>query len=303
MSLELAIQTMAGWATSLELARWAEAEEMAAFAVADHYLSTPHNRYALDQMGVLAAVAAKTSSIELATLVSPITFRHPAVMLKMAVTIDEISEGRFTLGLGAGWMKEEHEAFGLDFPSTRERFERLEEALAYVDTARRGDGGGFAGDYYRLAPGPPPEPSAARVRIAVGGSGPRRTPRLAGRYADEFNVFPSRDPIEARIAVAREAAEKAGRDPAELLISTAFPMVTGTDPADLENRIQRVATARRADADRIRTRWPQAGIPVATVDEYRDHMAQLEAIGIQRVYLQVAFDPVADIQRLLPLLR
>lgn len=301
--MQIALQTMTDWPTSVELARWAESEDLVAFAVADHYLSGPDDRFALDQPSVLAAVAAHTESIELATLVSPVTFRHPAVMLKTAVTIDQVSGGRFTLGLGAGWMEEEHTAFGLDFPPTAERFDLLTEALAYLAAARTGDEAGFAGDHYRLAPGPPPEPTAAGVKFAVGGSGPRRTPRLAGRYADEFNVFPSREPFADRIEAARVAAEAAGRDRDELMISTAFPLMTGTDAADLEHRIARVAEARGADVDRIRSRWPQAGIPVATVDEYRDRLAELEAIGIQRVYFQVAFDPTPEIQRLLPLLR
>lgn len=140
------------------------------------------------------------------------------------------------------------------------------------------------------------------MRLAVGGSGPARTPELAGTYADEFNVFPSRHPMEARIAAARRAAVDAVRDPDTILFSTAFPLVVGEDPVDLDRRIDAIAESRGADPDRIRSRWPAAGIPVATRDEYLERLAQLEALGISRVYFQVAFDTPEEIHRLVGLL-
>ncbi|HEX7100237.1 MAG TPA: LLM class flavin-dependent oxidoreductase [Acidimicrobiia bacterium] len=302
MSVELAIQTMTDVARSLELAQWAESAGLAAFAVADHYLTSERDFRALDQITVLAAVAARTEAIELATLVSPITFRHPAVLLKAGVTIDEISGGRFTLGLGAGWMEKEHEVFGFDFPATRERLDRLEEALGYIASVREGSESGFHGRHYHLAPGPTPLPRGERMRLAVGGSGPRRTPELAGTYADEFNVFPSRHPMDARITAARRAAVDAVRDPDTILFSTAFPLVVGEDRADLDRRIDQVAAARGTEPDRIRTSWPRAGIPVATRDEYLERLAELEALGISRVYFQVGFDSPDDIRRSIGLL-
>lgn len=302
MTVELAIQTMTSHANSIELATWAEREGLAAFAVADHFLMTGDSSYALDQLTLLGAVAERTDRIALATLVSPITFRHPAVLLKAGVTIDEISGGRFTLGLGAGWMEKEHEAFGFDFPPIRERLDRLEEALGYITTVREGNESGFHGRHYHLAPGPVPRPSGERMRLAIGGSGPRRTPELAGTFADEFNVFPSQHPMGDRITAARRAAVDAIRDPDTILFSTAFPLVVGEDPVDLDRRIDAIAESRGADPDRIRSRWPAAGIPVATRDEYLERLAQLEALGISRVYFQVAFDTPEEIHRLVGLL-
>ena len=302
VTVELAIQTMTDVAQSIELAQWAESQGLAAFAVADHYLRTEEDFRALDQMTVLAAVAARTESIQLATLVSPITFRHPAVLLKAGVTIDEISGGRFTLGLGAGWMEKEHDVFGFDFPPTRERLDRLEEALGYITAARDGNEQGFHGRWYHLAPGPAPQPRGERMRLAVGGSGPARTPELAGTYADEFNVFPSRHPMEARIAAARRAAVDAVRDPDTILFSTAFPLMVGEDRADLDRRVEEVAAARGVEPERIRERWPQSGIPVATRDQYLEELSRLEEIGISRVYIQVAFDSPDKVRRLVGLL-
>lgn len=300
--MDLALQTMTGYAASLELARWAEAEGLAAFAVADHYLSSSHNPYALDQLSVMAAIATATTRIQLATLVSPITFRHPAVMLKTAVTIDEISGGRFMLGVGAGWMKAEHERFGLDFPSTPERFDRLTEALEYLRAALRDDERGFEGSYYRLAPGPAPQPIGANLRLLVGGAGRRRTPDLAGTFADEFNVSPSPVPYAPRINRARQAAAAAGRDPEQLLISTAFPIVVGADETEVSDRLATVAARRGVDVEEMKSRWAEAGIPMGAVDQYLSRLDELAAEGIQRVYFQVAFDPFEEIRLMLGML-
>ncbi|HJR93272.1 MAG TPA: LLM class flavin-dependent oxidoreductase [Acidimicrobiia bacterium] len=300
--MQLAIQTMRGYADSVELAQWAEASRVAAFAVADHYLAGKQSPYALDQLTVLAAVAAATETIELATLVSPITFRHPAVMLKTAVTLDEISGGRFTLGVGTGWMKDEHERFGFSFPPIGRRFDELEEALAYLRAGLDGDEAGFEGLRYRLAPGPAPQPQGSRVRLIVGGTGPRRTPDLAGRYADELNLTPSAAPIPDRIERARLAAAAAGRDPDALLISTAFPVIVGADPEEVTERIAMVAKRRRTSPEDIRTRWEEIGIPIGTTDQYLSRLEELHTDGVRRVYFQVAFDPIDDVRRAFDLL-
>ena len=172
----------------LEAARWAESEALTSFARCDHYLSgadpTPA---ATDAFAVLAGLARETSDIRLCVLVTPITFRHPAVIVKNATTIDEMSGGRLDLGIGTGWMELEHEAFGIPFPDWGERFDRLEEALDYVDAAFGPDPAVFEGDHYSLYADVQPKPTG--IRTIVGGSGKRRTPTLAGHRADEYNFF------------------------------------------------------------------------------------------------------------------
>ncbi len=150
--MEICVQTMSGYDHTLGVARWCEANGVPALAVADHYLSGPSlDSEAFDQLVILGGIARETSSLELSTLVSPLTFRHPAVHLKGAVTLDSMSGGRFTLGIGTGWMEQEHEAFGIDLPEMGERFDRLEETLAYVRAALAEEPTGFEGTYYRLA--------------------------------------------------------------------------------------------------------------------------------------------------------
>jgi len=197
----------------VELAKWAENNGLDAFARSDHYLHGETSAHATDAMVSLAGVASETESIKLISLVSPITFRHPAVMAKAATTLDEISGGRFTLGVGTGWMESEHEAFGLDLPPLGERFDRFTEALAYIRAVFDG-GGTVEGKYYSLnAPSVHPAASDG-LGIVIGGSGKRRTPTLAGHFADEYNMFVTNsETLAQRIDVMRDAATGVGRNP------------------------------------------------------------------------------------------
>jgi alkanesulfonate monooxygenase SsuD/methylene tetrahydromethanopterin reductase-like flavin-dependent oxidoreductase (luciferase family) len=207
----------------VEIAKWAEATGLDAFARSDHYLHMEHSADATDALVSLGGVATATRSIRLLTLVSPISFRHPAVMAKAATTLDDMSNGRFTLGVGTGWMQSEHDAFGMELPPMAERFDRLEESLRYIRAVFAG-GGAVAGDHYSFAledVGPLPSQG---LKIVIGGSGPVKTPTLAGRYADEYNMFVAeRHSVEQRMDVMRDAASKAGRDPEAILLSFAGP--------------------------------------------------------------------------------
>lgn len=140
------------------------------------------------------------------------------------------------------------------------------------------------------------------MRLVVGGSGTRRTPTLAGTYADEFNVFPAEASIESRVETARNAARAAGRDPESLRISMAFPLVVGADQVEVDARIEEAAASRNADPDRIRTRWPEIGIPVGTVERFRSRLDEMAQAGVERVYFQIAFDSLNDVRRSVSLL-
>ncbi|HEU4487952.1 MAG TPA: LLM class flavin-dependent oxidoreductase, partial [Actinomycetota bacterium] len=142
--MEIALQVRGRYSEVLIAARWAEKAGLVAFALPDHCLGSSHDHSApaWDHFVQLAGLARDTETIELVDLVSPVTFRHPAVYAKMAVTASDMSKrngrSRFTLGLGAGWLVEEHTLFGIPFPARGPRFEMLEEQLAYLSALRKG---------------------------------------------------------------------------------------------------------------------------------------------------------------------
>jgi alkanesulfonate monooxygenase SsuD/methylene tetrahydromethanopterin reductase-like flavin-dependent oxidoreductase (luciferase family) len=278
------------YADLLGAARIAEDLDLAVFARSDHIafegIPGPH---ATDAFASLAGLARDTARIGLAVLVSPITFRHPGLIAKNAATIDEMSGGRFALGVGTGWSEFEHAAFGLPFPDWPERFARLEEALGYLRAAFGKADAGYRGTHYSLSDDPVRPGATGPLPIIVGGTGPTRTPRLAGTYADEYNVsFLPPDQVAARVAVAREAAAAAGRNPDELLISVLAPAVTGSDDAAFRRNLAAIAAADPfgRDPDAIAARFAERGLPCGPAEEARSQLAALEEAGVGRFYLQ-----------------
>lgn len=265
----------------LDAARWAETEGLTSFARCDHYLSAgdpPPD--ATDAFAVLAGLARETTDIRLCVLVTPITFRHPAVIVKNAATIDQMSGGRLDLGVGTGWMEHEHEAFGIPFPDWPERWSRFEEALDYFDAAFGEGPATFDGTYYTLDADVKPKPTG--IRTIMGGGGAKRTPTLAGERADEYNIFTC-PPDDARnkISVMREAA--GDRDVEATMMGTA--MVGRTD-SEYRERLEEQAAARDMSPDDYETRLIDNGIPVGTPDRVAETMTALEDAGVQRYYVQ-----------------
>jgi F420-dependent oxidoreductase-like protein len=274
----------------LGTARKAEEIGLAVFARSDHYLfprfAEPH---VTDAFATLAGLARETERIGLCVLVSPITFRHPGVIAKTAATIDEMSGGRLLLGVGTGWMEEEHTQFGLPFWDWAERFDRFEEALAYLRAAFGPGDESFEGRYYRLGPAAVRPKPDGTMPIIIGGSGAKRTPRLAGTYGDEFNVFAdTADGIAARIATMRVAAEQAGRDPDAIRVSVMGGAVTGADEAGYRRNLERIAAEDPLGrtADDIEERLGARGLPVGPGPQAREALAVLAEAGVQRFYLQ-----------------
>lgn len=297
MTLEVALQTSGTYTDLVAHAAWAEAQGLAAFAVPDHYLmavgAAAGEVPALDALAQLAALARDTTSIRLAVLVSPITFRHPAVLAKTALTIDDISGGRFGLGIGTGWMDREHEVFGLPFPSLGERFAMLEEGLGYVRAVFDGSHRGFAGDIFRLEAIPTAPRPRNHIPLIVGGTGSVKTPRLAGALADEYNCYPA--PVEefaARVERARAAAVAAGRDPDALLISSAGAVLASPTRAGYDDLLKEAASRAGMPVDAFEAHMEQRNTPRGTYDEVAAQFSELRRGGMQRFYLQrpAAFD-------------
>ncbi|MFW2340886.1 MAG: LLM class flavin-dependent oxidoreductase [Acidimicrobiia bacterium] len=270
----------------LAAALWAEENGLVGFARSDHYYSsrTP-SPDATDAFATLGGLARDTKSIRLAVLVSPITFRHPAVIAKSAATIDQMSAGRFDLGVGTGWMDLEHEAFGLPFPDWPERFERFEESLQYLAAAFGSEPAAFEGRYYQLKGNIQPKPK--NLPVIIGGSGKARTPRLAGTFADEYNHFiaPAAD-IAPKILRVRRAAEQAGRDPNSITMSVMGPVLVGADESEYRQNLAAAAAERDRSSDDMEERWANAGIPVGPAERAQETLAELERIGVSKMYVQ-----------------
>lgn len=273
----------------LALARVAEDAGFDGFFRSDHYLSMggiDGLPGPTDAWVSLAALARGTTRLRLGTLVSPATFRLPGVLAIQVAQVDRISGGRVELGLGAGWYEAEHTAYGIPFPSTKERFDRLAEQLEIVTglwATPSGSSYAFDGAHYRLVDSPAlPKPVQARVPVIVGGTGPSRTPALAARFATEFNAgFCTVSQTADRFERVRRACDAIGRPQSELGFSWVGTTVVGRDDVEVARR----AGAIGADPAHL-AKVGLAGTPEQVVQR----MGELSALGARRFYLQL-MDP------------
>lgn len=293
--MQLAIQVRNDYEYVLRSARWAEANGLKALALPDHYLArgSEPEEPGYDHLVHLAGLARDTSSLELVCLVAPVTFRHPAVLYKMGVTIDEMSSGRFTLGVGAGWLEEEFTMYGLPFPARGERFDLLEEAMEYLRRAIDPGANGFRGDHYQLAEFEP-HPRPGNLRLLIGGGGRVKTPRIAGRYADEFNIYSCLpDLYREKADTARTHAVEAGRDPEAILLSAASPALAARKESDYRKLLADFAELTGQSTEHIENVYTDRGYPHGSGSRPAEMLAALEEAGCQRFYAQAFAADVA----------
>jgi F420-dependent oxidoreductase-like protein len=279
----------------LAVARRAEETGFGAFFRSDHYLTMGGDGLPgpTDAWVTLAGLARETSRIRLGTLMTAATFRLPGPLAISVAQVDQMSGGRVELGIGAGWFEAEHSAYGIPFPELGERFDRYEEQVAIVSglwNTPPGETFDFPGEHYRVSGSPAlPKPvQKGGIPLIVGGSGKKRTPRLAARFASEFNVpFASAADNARLFAGVRDACEETGRDPASLVYSSALVLCVGKDEAEIARR----AAAIGRDVDELR-RHGVAGTPAEAVDV----LGRYSEAGAQRVYLQVL--DLADLDHL-----
>lgn len=279
------------WEQWLALAGACEEHGLEGLFRSDHYgplLGMP-DRGSLDAWATLAGLAARTSRIRLGTLVSPATFRPPAVLAKNVVTVDHISGGRVELGLGAGWHEGEHRAHGFEFPATPVRMERLAEQLEIVTRSWSEDSFSFQGRHYQLQdlralPKPVQRP---RPTLLVGGRAGPRSLALAARFADEYNVtgLPMEELPERR-ARQLDAWREAGRDPGTARMSLMTTGVVGRDQTEVEQRVGRVLAVTGSDDSVAEVIDAKPNWLLGTVDQAVEQLRGLEAAGISRVMVQ-----------------
>jgi alkanesulfonate monooxygenase SsuD/methylene tetrahydromethanopterin reductase-like flavin-dependent oxidoreductase (luciferase family) len=273
------------WDDWVALASTCEEHGVEALFRSDHYISSfDEGRPALDAWTTIAGLAARTSRLQLGTLVSPVTFRHPSVLARAAATADEISGGRVTVGMGAGWMDREHEAYGFEFASARERVGRFREQLEIVHRLLREENIDFAGERYRLrgAPGL----HRPRVPILVGGSARPGTTEPAVQFADEYNTFfATLEELRERKRTLDEACKRSGRDPATLSYSLMAPCVVGRDEREVHDSARRVGARFGREPKDVLERYGERGL-VGTVEQVVERLKQIEQMGYGRVMLQ-----------------
>jgi F420-dependent oxidoreductase-like protein len=290
-SLMLEGQEGVTWPHWLAVANACERLGLEGLFTSDHYLSVvgAHGRGSNDAWAILAALAARTERIRLGTLVSPVTFRHPAVLAKLATTVDLISSGRVDLGIGAGWWEEEHRTHGFPFPQVADRMEMLEEQLETVHGLLTQERLSFEARHYALEdceflfkPVQRPHPP-----VIVGGKGGPRIARLVARWADEFNtVGGSPQEVAERFARVRNAVDDAGRDQSTVVTSLMTWVYVGADENEFRLRVER---ARELD--------PKAGpfdayledlskdCIVGTPERAAERISEYASAGVQRIIL------------------
>ena len=289
-TLEYGLQVSGSYERLLTAADVANKRGLVALALPDHYLmgvteETAATVPAPDALIQLGGLARDTKDLELIVLVAPITFRHPAVLAKAAITLDRMSGGRFTLGVGTGWMDREHEVFGIPYPSRGERFKMLEEALAYLYAAFDPDHPGYQGERYQLEDFPLSPMSDRRVPLLVGGVGEHKTPRLAGTFADEFNVYPGPNFAE-RIKRCKDAAIAAGRDPEQILISSAGQVIAKETQEEVDEHLNEQAAERGMTREELIAYFTERGTPRGTFEQVRNLLDDYAEMGAQRFYFQ-----------------
>jgi F420-dependent oxidoreductase-like protein len=269
----------------LALAKVTEDGGFDAFFRSDHLMgidaSDPTYRPS-DCWTTLAGLARDTRRVRLGALVGAATFRQPGLLATIVSSVDDMSGGRVELGLGTGWYEREHEAFGLPFPATGERFDRLEEQLEIITglwgtTPGLAPGFMFTGKHYSVDGNmtPPRTVQQPRPPIIIGGSGPRRTPAIAARFATEFNGA-LRGDLRERFAIFDAACEKIGRDPATARHSAVLPVACGATPADAQRRRASIGADRLLELGTV-------GTPQQVVDK----LAELRDAGADTVYFHI----------------
>jgi F420-dependent oxidoreductase-like protein len=218
------------WEKNVERWQWFEKLGFESAWVCDHLVqpTRPQGPY-LEAWTLLAGLAARTEKIRIGVLVTSNTFRHPSVLARMAVTVDQISNGRLEVGLGAGWYEPEHTMFGIPFPETRELVARFREAVQVVDLVMREDTSSFAGEYYQLknAQSRPLGVQKPRAPLVIGAFGPRML-KIVARYADTWNAFGTPKEMLERNQMLDDYCREIGRDP-ETLDRSIYYWVTKSD--------------------------------------------------------------------------
>jgi F420-dependent oxidoreductase-like protein len=279
----------------VELATAGEEGGFSSLWVMDHLYQLPalggEDEPMLEAYTLLGALAARTRTVQLGTLVTGVTYRNPAILAKQVTTLDVISSGRAVLGIGAAWHDTEHLAFGVEFPAAGERLDRLEEALEICTAMFRDERVSFDGAHYRVenVRNLPRPIRSDGIPIMVGGGGEKRTLRLVARFADACNVSGDLDTVRHKLDVLRRHCDAIGRDPAEIKntrLSSLFLVDTPEQSADTRQMLVELAGEEFV-----------GGCTIGTDDEVVEHVGAAIEAGIDEPIFNLPFADAATIGR------
>src|SRR5438067_6367087 len=285
------------YADILRVARTSEKLGFGGMFRSDHWLPIMGDRHieATDAWATLAGLARDTAHIRFGTLVSPMTFRHPSELAKVAATVDQMSGGRVEVGFGTGWYEAEHTTYGVPFRTLKERFDRLEESLEVCTGLWSGEASAtFSGRYYSIdrAPGRP-KPAQSPLPVIIGGRGARRTPDLTARFAAEYNTGGTvQDWVERRARVVA-ACERVGRAPSSVVYSWMTATVVGLTEADALKEAERRFhySGRTGDVRAWVTEQQANGMLFGNAEHAAEKLSESLAAGASRWYLQIVPTP------------
>ena len=278
------------WSAVLELWRHAATSGWDAACVTDHFMPNTPERVGdtMECWTTLAALAASVPRMRVGTIVSGNTYRHPAVLAKMAAQVDIISGGRLICGVGAAWQENEHEAYGIPFYTVAERLARLDEACQVLKALWTQDKTTFKGRYYQLSDAPlAPKPvQRPYPELMIGGGGEQVTLKIAARHADHWNVWGGPKTLARKGALLDGHCRAVGRDPKSITRSANMALLISDD---------------RVEADRLRAALTKRfGMPQALAEDtalagslgdIRDKLGRLAAAGVGMVWIPTMFLP------------
>lgn len=280
------------WERWIHILHTAEELGLDSVSRSDHYFIGSHQS-SIDAFLSFAVAARETTRIRFGQLVSPVTFRSPVDVGRMAAQLNQLSNGRYQLGLGAGWHGPEHEAYGIPFPPTRERFDRLEEAINLIKAMWGPGPASYSGKYYSVTDVDTiPKPVfGADTPILIGGSGEKRTLPLVAKYADEWNAVNMQESMyQHKLDVLNAACEKLDRDPATLHQSMmVFGLIAGDERSldRLTRHHMRTSGATGSPAEYRAQKMEKGNWIVGLTDEVVDRFANFAKMGLEEVQLQL----------------
>jgi len=276
------------WNNVITLWRHAEQTGWDAACVTDHFMPNTADRTGdmLESWTTLAALAALTTRMRVGTIVSGNTYRHPAVLAKMAAQVDIVSGGRLICGIGAGWQENEHQAYGLPFYTVGERLERLDEACQVLDMLWTRERSTFKGRYYQLddAPLMPKPVQKPRPELMIGGGGEKVTLKIVARWADHWNVWGGPDTLAKKGKILDGYCAAIGRDPRTILRSAVMVPVLSEDRAQIE-KVQQVFM-QRMNRDEAAARDT---LLAGSVAQIQDKLDRLREAGVGLLFIPTMF--------------